>query len=273
VAPHSQPTDSQEDRHAVWQRLSRLQGPGELRAALLALVRTADSARELQAWREHTRDVASAEAIRSDVAALDSAARLPWFELLLGRAQRQAEADRKGLVDAARKVMAADGKVRPQDRLIWLAIRHGLGDAPPLRMSGDVDNDLLLVSSVTAQAIAGYTAFLARLVPQASVDAGVAAAGTRWYEGVCERCLAPSRRPACVPPDADAMLRALRQLQGLPWMLRPVLARAWVDVVMEEGIAALEQTAADALRLSCRLIESPLPPALASRHVELDVRT
>ena len=125
-------TPSQEraadEQRAIHERLSKLQGPGELRAALLALVRTPGSGRELQAWREHTQGIASAEAIRSDIAGLGADARLPWFELLADRLKRHSAADRHGLVETARKVMAADGKVRPQDRLLWLALRHRLGD-------------------------------------------------------------------------------------------------------------------------------------------------
>src|SRR5437773_6007960 len=97
---------SGDERRALWQRLSQLHGPGELRAALLALVRTPGSGRELQALREHTQGVASAEAIRNDIRGLGADARLPWFELLADRLKRHSAADRHGVVEAARKVMA-----------------------------------------------------------------------------------------------------------------------------------------------------------------------
>ena len=62
------PSDARGDeQRAIAQRLSQLHGPGELRAALLALVRTPGSGRELQAWREHTQGIASAEAVRNDI--------------------------------------------------------------------------------------------------------------------------------------------------------------------------------------------------------------
>lgn len=274
TAPTKPAADPPGDEHrAIRQRLSQLQGPGELRAALLALVRTPGSGRELQAWREHSQGIGSAEAIGNDIRALGAEARLPWFELLADRLKRHSAAERHGLVEAARKVMAADGKVRPQDRLLWLALRHRLGEGGVPNVSGSSDNDLTQVSAEQAQAIASFTAYLARLVPQPCDEMGVGLAGQRWYAGVIKRCLAPDRRPPCNPPDADAMLRALRQLQELPWMLRPLLARSWVEVAVLAGASArLHDTAADALRLSCRLLESPMPPALVGRYIELDVR-
>jgi hypothetical protein len=272
TSPEQSSAGAHDDARAIHQRLSLLQGPGELRAALLALVRTPGSGRELQAWREHTSGIVSAETIRNDIRELGADARLPWFELLLERLKRHAATDRQGLVDAARKVMAADGKVRPQDRLLWLVLRHRLGEAPPPAMSGNSENDLARVSPETVQAVASYTAFLARLVPEPGGDAAISLDGQRWYANVIERCFDADRRPACQPPDADAMLRALRQLQELPWMLRPVLARAWVDAAVEASKSArLHETAADALRLTCRLLESPMPPALVGQYIELGI--
>lgn len=261
-----------DDASEIRQRLAQLQGPAELRAALLALVCTPGSGREQQAWREHTGGSASAETIRRDIRELGADARLPWFELLLERLKRHAAGDRQGFVDAARKVMAADGKVRPQDRLLWLVLRHRLGEAPAPAMSGHSDNDLTQVSEPAAHAIASFSAFLARLVPVPSEDGAVGADGQRWYASVLQRCLGPARPFACDPPDADAMVRALRRLQELPWMLRPLLARAWVDAALEAGTSArLHEGAADALRLSCRLLESPMPPALVGQYIELSI--
>jgi hypothetical protein len=265
---------SGDEQRAITQRLSRLQGPGELRAALLALVRTPGSGRELQAWREHTQGVATADAIRNDIRALGADARLPWFEVLCDRLKRRSAAEHHSLVEAARKVMAADGKVRPQDRLLWLALRHRLGEGSAMHnVSGPSDNDLTKVSAEDAQAIASFTAYLARLVPEPSDEMGVGLTGQRWYIGVVKRCLAPDRQPPCNPPDTDTMVRSLRQLQELPWMLRPLLARAWVEVALLAGAnTRLHDSAADALRLSCRLLESPMPPALVGRYIELDIR-
>jgi hypothetical protein len=266
--------DSADDaQRAIRERLSQLQGPGELRAALLALVRTPGSGRELQAWREHTQGISSAESIRNVIHELGADARLPWFELLADRLKRHSAADRHHVVEAARKVMAADGKVRPQDRLLWLALRHRLGETSMPNVGGPSENDLTQVSAASAQAIASYAAYLSRLVPEPSDEMGVSLAGQRWYIGVVKRCNTRDRQPPCNPPDADGMVRALRQLQELPWMLRPLLVRTWVEVALLAGAdTRLHETAADALRLSCRLLESPMPPALVGRYIELDLR-
>ena len=75
--------------------------------------------------------------------------------------------------------------------------------------------------------------------------------------------------PPLHAPDADATLRALRAVQSLGWMLRPVLVRAWFDEAsaMHDG-AALPIAAADALRLACVLLDSPLPRGLERQYIE-----
>jgi len=55
----------------------------------------------------------------------------------------------------------------------------------------------------------------------------------------------------------------------MAWMQRPVLVRNWVDTALarrERG--RLRDSAADALRLSCGLLDSPLPPELARHYIE-----
>ena len=75
--------------------------------------------------------------------------------------------------------------------------------------------------------------------------------------------------PPCEAPDADGLVHALQEVQGLPWMLKPVLVRAWLDAALlhkEQGGLAPET--ADALRLAATLLDSPLPPELARHYVE-----
>jgi hypothetical protein len=123
------------------------------------------------------------------------------------------------------------------------------------------------------QAIATFTAFLSRLVPVAEVDVALDAlagsAGERWYQAVMQRFGRHVEGPPGALPDVDAMMRALRMLQTLPWMLRPVLARAWLDdafAIAESDTLHID--AADALRLVFGLLDSPLPPELARHHSE-----
>jgi hypothetical protein len=243
------------------------------------LLLTPGSAREKQAWGEETEGVASAGRVRSDVQLLRFAARAPAFELLLDRSRSAPVPERQALVEAARRVMSADGLVRPIDRLRWLAMRHRLGEARSPRAAAvaaaAADNDMTNLPLSMVDHIATMTAFLARLVPAADAAAAVGAAGHAWYQAVMATWAGRYRDtgrelPPCRPPDADTLMHGLWGVQELSWMLRPVLLRAWVDeaCAMRET-PALREEAADALRLAALLLDAPLPPVLARHYLEL----
>ena len=258
-------------------RLSRLHSPGELKAALLGLMLTRGSSRELHAWQKQVAETSHSATILADIEALDIAARVPWFELFAERAALTPMAHRHAIVQGARTMMQADSKVDEQDRLRWLALRQWLGDARP-RVTGGapIDNALESLHSSQVEPIGVFTAFLSRLVPEPQLDLdvdtiadGSEPEGERWYQLVMARWeprvpVAPRGRP-----DSDAMLRALRGVQALPWMLRPVLARVWFDAAHEvvEG-DALHIGAADALRLACALLDCPMPVELSQLYFE-----
>ena len=117
--------------------------------------------------------------------------------------------------------------------------------------------------------IARYSAFLARLVPFSTIDRKGHAA---WYASVMRLWVGRVPVPPCDPaPDVDALVHALRQLQSLPWLQRPMIVRAWVSAAFKhssEGRLAPE--AADALRMSCTLLDSPMPPELAAQYIQFD---
>ena len=243
-------------------RLSRLNGQGELRAAILALLLTPGSRRERRAWREETREVGSAERLADDIDQLGPAERLPWLETLLDRAARGALADRQSLVEAARRVMSADGLIRPIDRLVWLAMRRHLAPPPPVPPAHDAHNDLALLPEGMRQQLVRLTAFLSRVIPDGQPEAGAA-----WHEAVTRPWMG-SALP-CEPPDADGLVHALSEAQLLPWMLRPVLLRTWLDAaVAASPLGRLDPQAADALRLVAYLLDSPLPPDLARLYID-----
>jgi hypothetical protein len=249
-------------------RLARLNGPGQLRAALLALLARAGSAREQRAWHDETIGVVGAEAVLHDVLALPPAARVPWFEVFATRAAHEPLWQRSALVAAARRLMCADGRVDARDRLWWLALRRRLGEAPPAALGGAQENDLAQVDAPRVQAVAVYTGFLSRLVPHGRIDVECEA-GARWYAAVMQRFAPRVPQPPLVAPDADATLRALRAVQSLGWMLRPVLVRAWFDEASAAHYGAtLPIDAADALRLTCGLLDSPLPRGLERQYIE-----
>lgn len=256
--PEPQASTAVEEREAL-DRLARMNGPGELRAAILALLLTPGSARERRAWQEETSGLSTARSVREEIKKLGPAVRLPWLDQLLGRVARAPLTDRQNLLASARRVMSADGQIRPIDRLHWLLMRQRLGEAMPVTPAAGGQNDIAQTSLHTRREIARLTAFLARLMPD----------GEAWYLSVMRPWLDDDTLPPCQAPDADGLVHALQELQMLPWMLKPVLVRAWTAAALRhKPPGPLPGEAADALRLACALLDSPLPPELARHYVE-----
>ena len=74
-----------DDEREAFATLSRVHGPGELRATVLALLLTPGSQRERRAWQDETRGLSTAKALRDTTKHLSRASRLPWLERLLQR--------------------------------------------------------------------------------------------------------------------------------------------------------------------------------------------
>ncbi|MDQ6640723.1 MAG: hypothetical protein M3Z15_13825, partial [Pseudomonadota bacterium] len=194
-------------------------------------------------------------------------ARLPWFEALLARMASQPLAARQELLQATRRVMGARGTARPIDRLHWLTMRRGLGELAPLaaRPEAHVEVAEWLESDVLS--VAAYTAFLSRMVPGDTPDAPE---GRTWYDIVMATWLPFAEIPEWQPPNAEAMVEALAKMQTLSWMQRPVIVRNWVTTAISRSRSLrLGDLSADALRLTCGLLDSPLPPELARHYITL----
>lgn len=248
-------------------RLLHVHGAGELHAALLALLLPAGSKRALRAWRVEAGKAPDAEALREHAASLSGAARLPWFELLLARMATQPLAARQELLLATRRIMGARGLARPIDRLHWLTMRRGLGEIAPLaaRPEPHAEGAEWLESDVLS--VAEYTAFLSRMVPGERPDSPQ---GQGWYEAVMASVPGFAEIPPWRPPHAKAMVEALARMQTLSWMQRPVVVRTWVTTALAKGgRGRLADLAADALRMSCALLDSPQPPDLARHYIAL----
>lgn len=249
--------------------LSRVNGSGELQAALLALMLPAGSQRAARAWQAETEAKPGLLALVTHAGHLFSNARLPWFELMLSRMHGQPLATRQALLEATRRVMQARGSVRAIDRLHWLAMRQRLGGNAAVKVKAAARVELSQLANNTLHAIASYTAFLSRLVPNESTDAVSAEAAAAWYASAMVPWHAESELLACQPPDTDGLVAALHELQALAWMQRPVLVRGWFDAALAHSPQRrLGDSAADALRLSCTLLDSPQPPALAAHFIE-----
>ena len=262
---------TRERGRAAADHLSRVNGAQGLQAAVLALLVPAGSRRAGRAWQVETQATTGAAALREHIDHLPLAARLPWLDVLLVRLRGQALTSRQATLEATRRVMAARGTVRPIDRLHWLLMRQRLGQASAATAHTAAQSDLSRLPPTDVLAVARYCAFLSRMVPvEAHDDANApevaAAAGAAWYASAMARWEPHNSIPRCAPPDSDGLVQALQELQALAWMQRPVLARDWVTAALQHSPhGRLADTAADALRLSCALLESPLPPEL-ERH-------
>ncbi len=245
-------------------RLDRVRGVAGMKAALLSLLLSPALPGRLRIWREETVTLSDAEAIRADVALLGPSTRLPWFELLLARMGASALAERQALLRSARRVLGPPGQ--PIDRLLWLAMRRQFGEHPDLHAQPAPDPDVSRLTISEVLHVAHFSAHLARMVPSAD-----AAQGQAWYQVVMSRWLKPAETPPWQRPDVDALVHALNGLQLMSWMQRPQVVRTWVAAAKQSAPGRLiDPTAADALRLSSLLLDSPMPPDLARQYAELD---
>jgi hypothetical protein len=260
------PTAAPASDVAVADHLAKVHGPGELHVILLALLLPPGSKRALRAWQIEAGKIAGAEALCAHATSLSGASRLPWFELLLARMQAQPLAARQKLLLAARRLMESRGVARPIDRLHWLTLRRGLGEAVPLVARPEAHPDDVEWLESDVQSVAGYTAFLSRMVPG---DVADAPQGDAWYQAVMAS-FPGFAIPPRQPPKAAAMVETLERLQTLSWMQRPVVIRTWVRAALAQSrFGRLTDLSADALRMTCALLDSPQPPELARHYVTL----
>ncbi len=277
--------DANERARVAADQLSRVNGPLALHATVLALLLPHDSKRALRAWEIECQANPAAQALRAHVAALPAAARLPWFETMLARLRSSPLPARQALLEATRRLMGARGTVRPIDRLHWLVMRLRLGETPGVAAPAGAGTSMSQLPQADVHAIAMFSAFLSRMVPVAEPAAGEAggapasaptpapapapatsAPGAVWYASVMAPWAHLGEVPPLALPDTDGIVYALHALQALAWMQRPVLVRGWVTAARQHSRhGRLTDSAADALRLSCALLDSPLPPELA-RH-------
>lgn len=243
----------QRDRETL-ARVSRWHGPGERKAAVLALLADGDE-RGWQAWAEETRGLAVAAAVRAEVESLGPAARLPALELMLRRSAGAPLEERRALAEAARRVMQADRQIDPGERLRWMLLRHVLSGSRTSAPAPADDNHIAHLS----KDVAVWTAFLARIIDVPG-----------WYDDVLRELLPAERRPVGVPADGEALWQAWQSLERLAAMQRPLLVRTWVSTACRAaGGEPLPQPWADALRISACLLNTPSPQALSRQYIEV----
>ncbi|MDE2402291.1 MAG: M48 family metalloprotease [Burkholderiales bacterium] len=266
--PQTGPADDTENLG----RLRRLTGPREKRLTVLALMMSDHNPAEDELWQRLADGLTHAAQVRSDVQALWPQRRLPEFERLCKDIAGDPLSERRALVEAARDLLRADGRVSARERLWWLALRHHLGERKePTRFIRPVTGQGLDLSAMQAserEHVAALTAYLARFIPELETDGRLAASSRTWYGRVMARCT-PRHETLidCSLPDADALMHALAGVQEMSWMLRPVLLRAWVEEALNHSPGGLlSDDTANALRLAATLVDSPMPPVLAAHY-------
>lgn len=235
-------------------RIGRWAGPGERRAALLALLLdrapAGRAAARHAAWQLATKGLACAPAVWDDLALLSATARLETLaSLALRSGGLSSRAERLAL--RAELHALADG---PAERLRALAIRHLLDGRTPRWRRPDLRNRL----PALAPAIAWASTALAHGLGLAGRDAA------DWSATVLGLLGLPNRG-GVDGSDAMALRRSLACLRRLAPLERPRLARAWLDASAARlAHASSGALAAEMLRLACLLLDTPPPQGLVA---------
>lgn len=266
------------DREAL-QRLQGRVGPTEERLIVLALMMDAENPREVKLWRKLGEGVLHAEQILEDVSRLLPTRRVAEFERFAARIAQAPMPQRRALVEHARDLLRADGRVSPRDRLWWLALRHRMGVQQRggqafMRPVTGQGQDLDSLAPSDLHHVRTMSAYLARLIPSAQTDSGLPAANRAWLEAIDRRLhtTASTGQPAgaamgTISTDADALAHSLAGLQELSWVLRPQLIKAWVEEAMNHSPQGLmSHETADVLRLMAGLLDAPMPPMLDAHY-------
>lgn len=264
----------QADREAR-QRLQGRVGPTEERLIVLALMMNVENPREVKLWHKVGEGVHQPEQILHDVARLQPRRRVTEFERLTASIAQSPLPQRRALVEQARDLLRADGRVSPRDRLWWLALRHRMGmhqrsGQAFMRPVTGQGQDLGALSPSDLHHVRTMSAYLARLIPAEQTTSGIPSANRAWLEAVHRRLNADwtsHAGDAAIGTDADALAHALAGLQELSWVLRPQLIKAWVEEAMNHSPQGLmSHETADALRLMAGLLDAPMPPMLEAHY-------
>lgn len=264
----------QEQQAAAREALSRLHGrvgPTEHRLITLALMMNVHNESERALWQRMAGTVHDAQRILDDVVMLPANRRVPEFERQTALIAREPIEQRRALVESARDLLRADGRVSPRERLWWLALRHRVSERQNrqayMRPTTGQGQELHHLGPSELSCVVPLTTYLARFIPVEESAEGWAAPSLAWFKGVMSRCGKPVDTQPGRAPDADALVHALAGVQELSWMLRPLLLKAWVEeAVNHSAHGVLSDQTADALRLAAGLIDAPLPPMLEAHY-------
>lgn len=289
--PSTLATMSSDEAEAL-RRLLHLDGDALRRAAILAFMRQPGGIGKANTWGLETQGIPTSEHILLDVQDLSHASRLPVFETLLRRSATTSTAERRQLLESARRMMAGDGRVWHLDVLRYLAMVQFLNHKPAAasaRTPVDAEPALSALNHQEWLTVAAFCALLAHLIPTASHTGEVSAPGEDWYYAAMVRSAGDQRASTLLPPDVhDPALSpwglqditsdqgaselthatvALLGVRALPAGTRAALLQIWAEEALARSHAwQLSEDSADALRLTALLIDAPLPVAVASRY-------
>lgn len=252
VALHPGLHDAPEREREALDRIGRWAGPGERRAALLALLIDRWPAERAlargAAWQAATTGLPCAATVWEEVHALGPAARHTALQSLARGRATAPRAERLALRSALHAL--ADG---PTEQLRALAMRELLAGRKPRWPRPHPRNRLRALAPVVARTSLALGSALAMERREAA----------DWQATVLGLLDLRAPRPSA-GEDGASLRRAIARLRRLAPLERPRLARAWQDACASR--LAHPSTAAstlEVLHLACLLLDTPAPQALA----------
>lgn len=276
------------DEAQAVQQLLHLDSDAQRRLALLAFMREPGSVGQGPIWGELIHHAPQADRVLSSVLALPHSSRLPVFETLLEHSASTAASERKHLLETAHRLLGTAPRVRHLDLLRYLLMVHTLNQPrAPLPALPDAEPQLRPFTPQEWVTIAAFSVLLAHLIPTASHTGEVSAPGEDWYYAVMLRAAGDHHAGTTLPPDVhdpalspwglqhvshdpgtSALTHATVALLGLRALnanARAALMLIWVEEALARSHAwQLGNDCADTLRLTARLIDTPLPAAVAA---------
>ena len=94
---------------------------------------------------------------------------------------------RRTLVESARDLLRADGRVSPRERLWWLALRHRVNERQNrqafMRPTTGQGHELLDMSLDQLNHVTALTTYMARFIPMDESSKELAPTGLTWFKG------------------------------------------------------------------------------------------
>ncbi len=230
--------------------------PSELlQAATLAFLVPAPGTPEHRVWRSFAAGISGADAVLDAVACLPVRRRQPWLERLMVQAACLAPAQRRTLREQTVRIVRADGKLAVHELLIALWMQHDLSPGGERLAREPRHLPLLALGGEVALVTAALGGLLAP--GQAS----------EWSRRVMGGLGLPDPVPGAGAGSSASVGNAIARLRRLAITQSPALAKQWIASQPEGPMSA---AMADALRIACLLVDTPMPPRLVEMFDPID---